>query len=59
MKLTLNTPTKMWAFVKNGKADLWDNDRWRPALGMERPGETVERVLVTVTRMPAKGRKRG
>ena len=58
MKLKLNKPTKMWAFVKDGKADLWDIDKWKPTPGMERTGEAVERILMTVTRVPKQGGRR-
>lgn len=54
MRLKLDTPTKLWAYVKAGSATLCTYDKLKPWPGFEEPGETIERVLVTVTRVPAK-----
>ncbi len=52
VRLKLDKPTKMWARMqKDGEVLLWGGPR-KPVL----PG-TIERVLVTVTRVPKRKRK--
>lgn len=55
MTLRLGKATTMWAFVKGVRVEVWDQDRWKPA-GAEKRGETIERVLVTVERVPKRGK---
>ena len=60
MKLKLDRPTKMWAAIENG--DQVPYGMW-PFLSFDKkyardagvaPGGTIERVLVTVTRLKRK-----
>lgn len=63
MRLKIGKPTKTWAFVRSdGTMDIAD---WlgpkdpKPSKALADPGETIERVLVTVERLPKKGKRNG
>ncbi len=53
MKLKLDKPTEMWAQVKQGViAGYWTPNLCETKQNAELYGRPVERVLVTVTRVP-------
>lgn len=55
MKLKLDKPTLKWAFVKGKQAYICPEfTKGKPTAWLAKPGETIERVPATVTRVPAK-----